>query len=84
MHELLKCAYTKKILNMPQVLNGRVLNMQELYNVNMPEFVLNFDNRQGSEYVSCNTYCKVTLQVNEYLLSIQNSVKDLRWTTVFI
>ena len=84
MHELLKCAYTKKILNMPQVLNGRVLNMQELYNVNMPEFVLNFDNRQGSEYVSYNTYCKVTLQVNEYLLSIQNSVKDLRWTTVFI
>ena len=40
-------------------------------------------NRQDSEYVSYNTECHVTLQVNEYLLRdkpIQNLVKDLRLT----
>ena len=49
--------------------------------VNMPEYARIFDNRQGSEYVSCNTQREVTLQVNHYLLGdgcIQNPVKDLR------
>ena len=47
MHELLKCAYTMKILNMPQVLNNRVLNMQELHNIwhNIAEYVF-----RGCEY----------------------------------
>ena len=34
----------------------------------MPEYVWIYYNKQDSEYVSYNTYCKVTLQVNEYLL----------------
>ena len=31
----------------------------------MPEYVWIYDNRQNSEYVSYNTQCKVTLQVND-------------------
>ena len=62
---------------------GRVLNMQKLHRVlniaqygwiclnrtwirlNMSEY---FDNRQGSEYVSCNTWREATLQADEHLL----------------
>ena len=36
--------------------------------MNMPEYILIFDNRQGSEYVSDNTQREFTLQANEYLL----------------
>ena len=49
----------------------------------MPEYAWIYDNRQGSEYIPYNTQRKVTLQVNEYLLTerrIQNPVKDLRWS----
>ena len=49
--------------------------------MNFPKYIRIYDNKRGSEYVLYNTYRKVTLQVNEYLLSdsrIQNSVKDLR------
>ena len=49
----------------------------------MPEYIRIFDNRQDSEHVSHGA--RVTLQVNEYLLrdrSIQNPVKDLRWTAL--
>ena len=49
--------------------------------VNMSKYVWIYDNKQGSEYVSHNTYRGVTLQLNEYLLrerNIQNPVKDLR------
>ena len=35
------------------------LNMSE-YEVNIAEYVWIYDNRQGSEYVSYNTYHKVT------------------------
>ena len=41
------------------------LNMSE-QDVNMPEYVWIFNNRQGSEYVSCNTKCEITLKVTEY------------------
>ena len=47
----------------------------------MSKYVWIYDNKQGSEYVSHNTYRVVTLQLNEYLLrerNIQNPVKDLR------
>ena len=53
--------------------------------MNLPEYVLIYDNRQGSEYVSYNTWCEVTTQVNEYLLRdrrIHNLVKDLRRSTL--
>ena len=48
------------------------LNTQELHKVlnmplNMAEYVWIYDNKQGYEYVSYNTWCEVTLQV-EYLL----------------
>ena len=46
-----------------------VLNMQGLHRVlNMPQYVWIFDNRQGSEFVSCNTCCEDSLQVNGNLL----------------
>ena len=48
--------------------------------VNITEYFLIYDKRQGSEYVSYNTWCEVTLQTNEYLLRdgrIQNPVKGL-------
>ena len=51
----------------------------------MPEYVLIHNNRQGSEYVSYSTQREVTLQANEYLLrdgSIQNPVRDLRWSAL--
>ena len=51
----------------------------------MPEYVWIYDNRQDSEYVSYNTQSEVTLPVNEYLLrdrSIQDLVKDLRWSAL--
>ena len=35
---------------------------------NMADYVWIDDNRQGSEYVSCNMQHEVTLQDNEYLL----------------
>ena len=35
--------------------------------VNIPEYIWIYKNRQGSEYVSCNMYGKAPLQVNEYL-----------------
>ena len=38
------------------------------YEVNMPEYVWIYNNRQGSEYVLHNPQHEVTLQVNEYLL----------------
>ena len=47
----------------------------------MPKYVLIYNNRQGSEYISYNTQREVTLQVNKCLLRdgrIQNPVKDLR------
>ena len=47
----------------------------------MTEYIWIYDNRQGSEYVACNTYGRGTLQVNQYLLRdgrIQNPIKDLR------
>ena len=49
-------------------------------NVNITEYFLIYDKRQGSEYVSYNTWREVTLQTNEYLLRdgrIQNPVKGL-------
>ena len=56
------------------------LNMSE-FDVNMPEHVWIYSNKQTSEYVSCNTKVQVTLKVNEYLLrDIQNLVNDLRWS----
>ena len=48
--------------------------------MNIPEYVWIFNNRQGFEYLSYNTYREVALQVVEYLLRdtrIQNPVKDL-------
>ena len=51
----------------------------------MPVYVWIYNNRQGSEYISYNTYREVTLEVNEYLLRdrrIQNPVKDLRWSAL--
>ena len=48
-------------------------------------YVWIYDNRPGSEYVSCNTEDDVFLQFNEYLLRdghIQNPVKDLRQSTL--
>ena len=53
--------------------------------MNLPEYVLIYDNRQGSQYVSYNTWCEVTTQVNEYLLRdrrIHNLVKDRRRSTL--
>ena len=47
----------------------------------MSEYICIYDIRQYSEYVSNNTQCEVTLQINEYLLRdrrIQNSIKDIR------
>ena len=52
----------------------------------MSEYVGVYNNRQGSEYVSCNALCDVTLQVNEYLFRdgcIQNPVKDLKIIITF-
>ena len=49
----------------------------------MLDYVFIYDNRQGSEYVSYNTWHEVTLQVNEYLLRdkrLQHPLKDLRWS----
>ena len=40
------------------------LSMSEK-DLNMPGYVRIYNNRQGSEYVSCNTQCEVTLRVNE-------------------
>ena len=60
------------------------LNMSEK-DVNMPEYVWIIINRQGSEYVSYNTWWNVTLQINEYLLRyrcIPNLVKDLIWSAL--
>ena len=41
--------------------------------MSVPEYVWIYHNRQdiyhNSEYVSCNTQCEVTLEVNEYLLT---------------
>ena len=58
----------------------------------MVEYVYMFEFRiidvnmyQGPEYVSYNTYCEVTLQINEYLLRdkrIHNPFKDLRWSAL--
>ena len=48
--------------------------------MNITECFLIYDKRQGSEYVSNNTWREVTLQTNEYLLRdgrIQNPVKGL-------
>ena len=47
----------------------------------MPEYAWIYDYIQGSEYVSYNVSCEVTLQVNEYLLRdgrIENHLKDLK------
>ena len=52
----------------------------------MSEYVGVYNNRQGSEYVSYNALCDVTLQVNEYLFRdgcIQNPVKDLKIIITF-
>ena len=60
------------------------LNMSE-QDVNMPEYVGNYNNGVLNMYHTYNAQSKVTLQVNEYLLRdrcIQNSVKDLRWSTL--
>ena len=51
----------------------------------MLEYVWIYDNRQGSEFVSYNTYREVTLKYNKYLLSegrTQNPLKDLRQSTL--
>ena len=54
----------------------------------MPEYVWNYDIRQGSEYakvLSMSHTIPRALQVNEYLLrdwSIQNSVRDLRYSAL--
>ena len=51
----------------------------------MPDYVSIYNNRQGSENLSYNTYREITLQVNEYLLRdkhIQNPTKDLRFSAL--
>ena len=56
------------------------LNMSE-QDLNMPEYVGIYNNKQGSEYVSYDTQRKVTQQVNQYLLRdgrIQNPFKGIR------
>ena len=51
------------------------LNTSEL-DENIPEDVWIYNNKQASEYVSYNTYLKVSLEVNEYILrDIQNCSK---------
>ena len=43
----------------------------------MLNYVWIYDNRQGFEHVSYNTYHEVTVEVNGYLLRlIRNPVKD--------
>ena len=41
--------------------------------MNMPEYIWIYDKRQGSEYVSYNTYREVILLVDEYLQRQTNS-----------
>ena len=58
------------------------------YDVNMPEYVWIYDNRQGSEYVSynciwCKIWLEVTPQVNEYLLIFRTFSKHFGKTTTF-
>ena len=48
----------------------------------MPVYVWIYNNRQGSEYISYNTYREITLEVNEYLL--RDSYRDkYRFLTIF-
>ena len=44
--------------------------------MNTPEYVWIYNNRHGSEHVSNNTQCAVTVQVNEYILRDGGRIQD--------
>ena len=49
------------------------------------DYVSIYDNKQGSENLSYNTYREMTLQVNEYVLQdkhISNLTKDIRFSAL--